>query len=163
MKRSVLLSIRPRYARSLLAGTKTAEVRRRFPKLPSGTKLFVYSSSPDRAVLGTLLLDETESCLTGDVWGRFRSSIDIEKEHLDEYLAGADQASILRVASPRLWLRPVLLEEMRSELKVEPAQSYRYLSDAESSKLELLANLIPFVGKSVRSRPERAKLTARSA
>ena len=144
MKKAVLISIRPKFARSLLAGTKTAEVRRRFPDLPSGTKLFVYSSSPDRAILGTLVLDAVQDCSPENVWLRFRLAIDIEKSRLDQYLSGAVSARVLQVLHPRLWVRPVSLEDLRSELGLEPAQSYRYLTDAESVLLESLSNVSSF-------------------
>ena len=54
MSRVLMLSVRPRFARALLAGTKTAEIRRRFPDVPVGTTVVLYSSSPERALLGTM-------------------------------------------------------------------------------------------------------------
>ncbi len=136
--RSVLLSVRPRFARGLLEGTKTAEVRRRFPSVPAGTELFVYSSTPIRAVLGTLILEGIDLVQASDVWAGFSDRIEIGSSELDTYLAGKREASILGVTSPDLWPNPVPLSRMRERIGLQPPQSWRYL---DPEKAEVLREL----------------------
>ena len=131
--KSVLLSVRPRFARSLMTGTKTAEVRRRFPNLEPGTELFIYSSSPERAVIGTLILNGINQLNIADVWATFGKQIEIESTELDAYLEGSIKASILGVRNPDLWDAPVSLSDLREKVGLEPPQSWRYL-DANQSK-----------------------------
>ena len=134
--RSVLLSVRPQFARALLNGTKTAEVRRRFPELAAGTVLYVYASSPSKQVIGTLRTTAVHRVPPRTVWGRFARMIGIDRGYLDAYLHGVDRASIIEVGAPETWLRPVTLHELRLHVAVEPPQSYRYLSDAQAAQLE---------------------------
>lgn len=54
--RTLLLSLRPRFAGSILAGTKTIEIRRRSHKAAGGTPIIRYVSSPVMAVVGTARL-----------------------------------------------------------------------------------------------------------
>ncbi len=126
---AILLSVRPVYAAGLLAGTKTAEVRRRFPDQPPGTMIYVYSSSPERAVLGTLRLDAIDRPASADVWLRYRDRIQISRPSLEEYLSDCDEAAILQVSEPTTWQVPVSLIALREVVGIEPPQSFRYLHD----------------------------------
>lgn len=134
--RAVLLSVKPRFAHPLLLGTKTAEVRRRFPFLSSGTKIFVYSSSPDRAVIGTFLLTDVTRVGTKEVWAQHAHEILIEESELAIYLDGATEAAIVGVACPDAWEEPMSLQGLRTDVGVEPPQSYRYLTAEQAVVLE---------------------------
>jgi predicted transcriptional regulator len=136
--RAVLLSVQPEFARSLLAGTKTAEVRRRFPDQPDGTVVYVYSSSPDKQLVGTLRTKAVHRCRPNSVWDRFRDVIGISRAYLNDYLAGASEAVIIELGNPVRWNRPISLEELRRHVEVEPPQSFRYLSDEQVTELDRL-------------------------
>jgi len=138
--RGVLLSVRPQYAHALLAGTKTAEVRRRFPDLDAGTILYVYSSSPERQVIGTLRLKAVHQLHPTTVWRRFKRMIGIDQAYLDDYLQGASNAAIVEVDEPQRWAGTVTLHQLRSDLCLEPAQSYRYLDQWKAAQLEQISN-----------------------
>ncbi|UXN26572.1 ASCH domain-containing protein [Curtobacterium flaccumfaciens] len=139
--RCVLLSVRPQYAHALLAGTKTAEVRRRFPDLDAGTILFVYSSSPERKVIGTLRLKAVHQLHPTTVWQRFKRMIGIDQAYLDDYLRGASNAAIVEVDEPQQWSETVTLQQLRDHLGLEPAQSYRYLDLWTAEQLEEIRSL----------------------
>jgi len=135
---AVLLSVRPRYANALLAGTKTAEVRRRFPHQPRGTIFYLYSSTPDRAILGTVQLDGIDRPTADRVWPQYADQIEIEEAALGDYLAASASAAILRVSKPARWQHKVPLELLRSCLQLEPPQSFRYLTNEHVTTLESL-------------------------
>lgn len=135
---AVLLSIRPRYANAILAGTKTAEVRRRFPHQSRGTTLYLYSSTPDRAILGTVQLDGIDRPSADRVWHQYAHQIEIEEAALGDYLAETASAAILRISKPARWQQKVPLGLLRSRLQLEPPQSFRYLTDEHVRALESL-------------------------
>ncbi|APH45461.1 hypothetical protein BMW26_11240 [Microbacterium sp. 1.5R] len=128
MTRALFISIKPRYARAILEGRKTVEVRRRFPTVPPGTTVVLYSSSPERAIVGTVRLKHTSRMAPDRVWALHSEAIDIAEEALGQYLEGADASTLLEVEDPRPWVRPVPLEVLRALLGVEPPQSFRYLN-----------------------------------
>lgn len=134
MKRALLISVKPRYARAILEGRKTVEVRRRFPEVPPGTTVVLYSSSPERAVLGTVRLKQTSTVPSDRVWEMHSDAIDIAEDALGEYLDGADDSTLLEVEDPQTWARPVSLAALRTLLGLEPPQSFRYL-DADQVAL----------------------------
>jgi predicted transcriptional regulator len=136
--RAVLLSVQPEFAKTLLAGTKTAEVRRRFPDQPDGTVVYVCSSSPDKQLLGTLRTTAVHRCRPNSVWDRFRDTIGISRAYLNDYLDGATEAVIIEMRDPVKWERPISLGELRTHISVEPPQSFRYLSDEQVTELDRL-------------------------
>lgn len=128
MTRALLLSIKPQYARAILEGRKTIEVRRKFPTIDPGTTVVLYSSSPEKAILGTVRLKRTMKVNPNSVWGQHRSDIGIDENDLTAYLAGADESTLLEVDCPDSWERPVSLDSLRAVLGIEPPQSFRYLA-----------------------------------
>lgn len=128
MTRALLISIKPHYARAILEGRKTVEVRRRFPTVPPGTTVVLYSSSPERAIVGTVRLKHTSRMVPERVWEFHADAIDIAEEALGQYLEGAEESTLLEVADPQTWQRPVTLKALRALLGVEPPQSFRYLN-----------------------------------
>jgi len=143
MSRSILLSVRPRFAHALLAGTKTAEVRRQFPDVPPGTTAVIYSSSPEKAALGTMRVRALVRSTKSAIWRDYSKAIGIRRAELRDYLDGARECSILELDEPQIWASPVHLEQLRKTLHLEPAQSFRYLSDLQLSHLHNLATPSP--------------------
>lgn len=140
MTRALLLSVKPRFARAILEGRKTVEVRRRFPQVPAGTTVVLYSSSPERAVLGTVRLTRAIRVNPNAVWETYSEDIGIEEDALEDYLVGADSSTVLQVEAPESWSRPVSLGLLRETLGLEPPQSFRYLTEDQVEAIRSRAN-----------------------
>lgn len=146
MSRTLLLSVRPRFAAMLLAGTKTAEVRRRFPEIPVGMTVVIYSSSPEKAVLGTMTVQKLVRSTAAGIWGDYSDAIGIGKPELTDYLEGASECSVLELKEPQRWANTVSLEALREFMHLEPAQSFRYLNARQLSRLIELGTTPPDSG-----------------
>lgn len=133
---AILLSVQPKFAAAILAGTKTAEVRRRFPSQPAGTRIYLYSSSPERAVLGTVSLDSVDRPDASDVWEAYGHVIAIGRQSLDAYLGDVAVPAILQVRTPVRWDVPMSLSELRSQVLIEPPQSFRYIDEGRAALLD---------------------------
>lgn len=120
-------------------GTKTAEVRRRFPDVPEGMTVVIYSTSPEKAVLGTMRARRLVRSNTDQIWRDYSDVIGIEQAELTEYLHEASECSVLELDAPNQWAKPVGLAELRRSIHVEPAQSFRYLSVKQLARLQDLA------------------------
>lgn len=136
MAKAVLLSVKPRYAHEILSGRKTVEVRRRFPIIPSGTTVVIYSTSPERAIIGTVLVKRSTRVDPSEVWKLHSNDICIEQDDLIKYLDGASESTLLEVESPRRLDKSVPLNSFRSAIRVEPPQSFRYLQPAQVALVE---------------------------
>lgn len=65
--RAVLLSIKPKYADLILAGTKTVELRRSWPSNDIGV-MVIYSSAPVQRLTGIALIKEIRECAPDALW-----------------------------------------------------------------------------------------------
>lgn len=118
----LLLSIRPHHARRIFAGLKTAEFRRVRVRHRCPSIIWIYETTPVRAVTGTVQLvgisfgDGADLC-------RFEEDA-AERSVVRAYLDGAPHCSALHLGGPLRFDSPLAL----SDLGVTRApQSYRNL------------------------------------
>lgn len=136
---AVLLSVKPTFAMRLLSGHKTAEVRRRFPPLPRGTIVYLYASSPTRALIGVLRIVSVNTASPDVLWSRFGACLDIAEEYFRQYLEEKETATVIEMQVDERWTHPVSLEAMRAGAGVNPPQSYRYLNPEQEQTLRELS------------------------
>jgi predicted transcriptional regulator len=92
--RALVLSVRPRFARAILSGSKTAELRRQRVSAPPGTAVILYSSSPMMAVVGTARIGAVDALAPRQAWRRYRKGLGLTKAEFDAYLEGNTMACV---------------------------------------------------------------------
>lgn len=136
--RALVLSLRRRFARAIIDGSKTVELRRRPINALPGTTVILYESSPTMAVVGTATLADVEVLRPYTAWRRYRSTLGLTWTEFMEYLDGTDQAHLLRLDDVKELIRPLTLETLRASAPFHPPQSFRYLSSADPRELHQL-------------------------
>lgn len=119
VRRNVLMSIRPQYAEAILSGSKLYELRRRRPSFGAGSRVIVYSSSPDQRLLGTFEAGIIHEANPEALWKLVRGQAGIDRSAFAAYFAGCDTAYAIEVLSPQR-LQP-------APLRFRPPQSYLFL------------------------------------
>lgn len=118
----MLISIRPRHARRILSGIKRYEFRRRHVRVAPGTLALIYETSPTKAIVGTVRIEDVIYGPGKDLVGL---ETDLEQQRLvSKYLAGACGPTALRLSSPAKLHRPVMLYELQV---TRPPQSYMFV------------------------------------
>jgi predicted transcriptional regulator len=134
--RTVLLSLRPRFAEALLNGTKSVEVRRRPVRLSPGAVCLVYASSPARALTGAVVVETIDVADPDILWRRHGAGTAVQRWEYDTYLAGRPVACAIVVAAAIAFRTPVPLDELRRRRHAFAApQSYRFLRAGELAAL----------------------------
>lgn len=123
----MLLSVHPRFATAILAGSKTVEVRRQRVAVPLGTMVLLYATSPTMALVGTARIAAVHVSSPQALWSAHRTQTGISRREFDEYMSGASQASGLTLTEPVTFDEPVPLSALRGTGTFHPPQSYRYL------------------------------------
>ena len=136
--RSLLLSLRPRFANAILSGAKTVELRRRTIKASTGTAIVLYASAPTMAVVGTATLADVLALRPHTAWRRYRHTLSLSWPEFMLYLEGAEHAHLLRLGDVRGLNHPIGLESLRTSAPFQPPQSYRYLHPADPQELHTL-------------------------
>ncbi|MGL4637372.1 MAG: helix-turn-helix domain-containing protein [Beijerinckiaceae bacterium] len=126
-QRDVILSIRPQYSEKIIAGSKTVELRRRFPtSSQKGTVAYIYSTSPVRAIVGVAEISDVLKLPIPQIWMRFKKTAFINKSDFDKYFEGSEYGFALLFKEVRAFPNPMPLAELREKFGFEPPQSFLY-------------------------------------
>lgn len=99
--KAVLLSIKPEYAHKIFDGTKKYEFRKNVFKDKSVRRVIVYSSSPERKVIGEFEIDAILNDSPAALWTLTKDFSGITQEFYDKYFHGREKAFAIKVASAR--------------------------------------------------------------
>ena len=125
--RDVVLSIRPKFSSRIMSGEKTVELRRRFPaSVPKGTIAYIYSTSPERALVGVTEISSVKKLTVEEIWRRYADVAFIERPEFDHYFEGLDEGFALEFANARPFKTPMGLTDLRERFGFEPPQSFLY-------------------------------------
>ena len=139
-ERGVFLPVHPKYMSLLLSGAKTVELRRRFPELPAGTPVVLYSTTPVRAVVALSSIRRVEVDTLEALWARFGSNAAVSRDVFDLYFDGLDRGTAVLLSPPQPLQRPVLLQELRRSFdQFTIPQNYRYVSPTWVDRLRAVA------------------------
>jgi len=139
--RPLLLSLRPRFARAILEGTKTVELRRTRLTASSGTLLILYASAPVMSVVGVARLASTVIDTPDSVWNRYGHFASVSRAEYDQYFVGARLATAVLLDRPRRLESGYSLAELReAQVKFRPPQSFRYLAEHDPPVLQHLSD-----------------------
>lgn len=131
--RAILLSIKPKYADLIIAGSKTVELRRSWSATDAGV-IVIYSSMPVQRLIGIATIDRVEQRDVNGLWElACERGGGVTKEELEEYFHGKKTAF-------GVMIRSVAVAETQVDPKslfpdFTPPQSFLYLSPADYQRV----------------------------
>jgi predicted transcriptional regulator len=139
--RAVLLSVAPEFAEKIGAGTKTVELRRRFPDVPVGTWIYFYVTLPVGAVTGRARVAEIDVDEPSALWVRHHADAGLLGDGFAEYFLGCERGFAVRLEGYEA-LPPVKLAALRLAVPgfVAP-QSYRFIDDQVQTAFGALSSI----------------------
>ena len=141
-----MISIKPVFAASILSGSKTVELRRRFFELPIGSKLWIYSTLPVGAVVGVATLASVDRDTPENLWEKYSVRTQVTGEEFDAYFRGCESGVALGLGEIRA-LTPVDLQTIReirgivsmpqvaARITSAQAASFRQVGEAQTETL----------------------------
>ena len=131
--RAVLLSIKPRYADLILAGSKTVELRRSWPSNDIGV-MVIYSSAPIQRLVGIAHVDRVEEADIGGLWKLSRENGGgVSHQELLDYFEGKKTAFGVMLKSVRVAHQAV--DPNFIFPKFTPPQSFLYLDPRDLNRI----------------------------
>lgn len=133
---ALLISIRPRFAEMIFAGSKNIELRRLRPRIGKGDMVFVYVSSPVMALEGAFEVGGVVSGTPNSIWRRFNGGCGLSKREFDAYYGSKKTAFAIMIQ--RVWRLPVpvpLAQLRRKNRGFHPPQGFHYISRSTFSRI----------------------------
>ena len=131
--RAVLLSIKPKYADLIVAGSKTVELRRSWPSNDVGV-MIIYASAPLQRLIGIALIKEIRECDFDTLWKISQThGGGVTYDELEEYIGNKKQAygvMLGRVVPAEIQIDPKHLFP-----NFTPPQGFMYLSPIDYQRV----------------------------
>ncbi len=122
----ILVSMKPKYADRILAGSKLVEVRKKFSGRWVGRRAVLYASSPQKALVGEATVRAVTSGSPTEIWARFGPNIGCSSGEFAEYVGGATKVSAIELDDVYPYREPVSVSQISHLLRqdLRPPQSY---------------------------------------
>lgn len=136
LNNKILISIKPTYAGRILAGTKLCEVRKRFSRKWIGARAVLYSSSPQKALVGEATINAVVVSSPQEVWAKFGPSIGCSFAEYEAYVGSSAQVSAIELEDVVPYVEPISLAQISHLLQedLRPPQTFcdLHLDERES-------------------------------
>jgi predicted transcriptional regulator len=129
-----LMSIRPKYAKAIFLGIKKYELRRLsgVPPVDEGSIIVVYVSGNVKSIIGEFRAGKVYKASPEIIWSMTKGPEKGIEEDAWDYIKGAKKAMAIEVKDPKLYPRPVSLEEVRRIIPGwMPPMSYRQIEEGD--------------------------------
>jgi predicted transcriptional regulator len=136
-----IISIHPKFANAILAGTKTVELRRRIPPIKIGTRLWIYATQPIGAVIGTVTVEAIVRATPDVIWDMCADRADISRLEFDRYFSGSSEAIGISLGATQK-IEAIEIEKLRTwRVGFHPPQVMLKITASEAkSLLKLVSN-----------------------
>lgn len=112
--KALFISVKPEFAHKIMVGKKTVELRKCMPKANKGDVVIVYSTSPEKAVIGICKIKAIIKSSPQNIWNNYKSDLGIGRKRYYEYYKGC----LTAVA--------IVLEDIYKLKNTIPLQQYQY-------------------------------------
>lgn len=130
---SVILSIKPVYAQAIISGKKSVEFRKKIFKRPID-KVFIYSSSPEKKIVGFFTISEIVEDKPENLWEQFNLIGGISKEDFFEYYKNSEIGYSIKIKSIEKFKRGLNPADFFENFCAP--QSYAYLEEKTAANIE---------------------------
>jgi predicted transcriptional regulator len=139
----VLLSVRPRFSRGLLDGSKMVELRRRPIRVEPGALVALYEAAPTKAVTGFVFVKAIHEAQPDLVWRKLGGKALVSRQEYKTYFHGCDRAFAIEVCSALRIPAPISLGALRQQCPgFIPPQSFRYFATLPVSLLSVVVEAL---------------------
>lgn len=132
MGKVLLISVKPEFAEKIIRGTKTVELRKCSPNANVGDLVIIYSTLPEKAIVGTCVIKEIIKRSPTQLWRDYSNQMGIDKKRYFEYFKGCTYAIGIVLASIDRLDKKVSLDSIKKSIpNFSPPQTFKYLTKSQ--------------------------------
>lgn len=128
-----ILSIKPIYADAILEGRKQVEFRRKVFK-KAVDRVFIYSSSPTKEIVGYFTIEEIIEETPKSLWRKFNKVGGIQKNEFFKYFDGIEKGFTIKIDKVKKFDRGINPQKVLKNF-IAP-QSFIYLEKNKASRIK---------------------------
>ena len=122
----ILLSIKPKYVRSIFTGTKSFEFRKTLFKNRAVRKALIYSSAPEKKIVGSFEIGDIIKKNPVELWKICKYKAGISEEEFFKYFKGKEKGYAIEILSVNKFLKKV--DPYKEIPGFRPPQSFYYFN-----------------------------------
>ena len=134
---NVLLSIKPKYVKAIMDGSKEYEFRKQIFKNRSAKIACIYASAPMKKIVGCFCPSEIVEGHPDSLWEQFQDVSGVSEQEFFEYFAGKENGFAIRIDELERFGTPVDPHQVFE--RFVPPQSFCYV-DYSQDPCNLLKN-----------------------
>jgi predicted transcriptional regulator len=124
------MSLSPRWAHAILSGQKSIELRRNRSGCEANSPVIIYSSFPEKKVIGRAKVKEVLSGPLEEIWEKTKDENGCGKSEFRDYFKGAKEAYAISLAE--------VTQLDPKDLPFNGPQSFRYLFADDPQQKDIL-------------------------
>lgn len=113
-KENILISLESRHAKSIYAGAKRVELRRRTMHVTPGTTVWIYEKVPVGSITGSATVTAVHTASPAQLWRRFGSVSGLSKAEFFTYFSDLAVACALILDDAQHLLKPLPLASIKN-------------------------------------------------
>lgn len=124
----ILISVKEKYVKEMLAGRKTIELRKSAPKASVGDVLIIYTTQPKKAVTAVAIVKQIIRCSPQEMWQKHASRLGISLSAYNEYYRDHKKAVGIELKEVLPLNEEILLSAIKLiQPRFTPPQTFKYL------------------------------------
>ncbi|MDO8873128.1 MAG: ASCH domain-containing protein [Methanoregula sp.] len=127
----VLLSIKPKYVKSIIEGNKRYEFRKTIFKNREINRIYIYSSSPVKKIVGTFEIGDILEDHPVDLWDTVKEYAGIDNRDFFAYFEGKSRAFAIEIQDLQEFTDSI--DPYETMPGFVPPQSYCYMDGEKCS------------------------------
>lgn len=135
MSKFLFISVNPEFSHKIISKEKTIELRKNRPNVKNGDHVLIYSTVPDKSILGFAKIKRIIELTPEEMWNKYNDKLGIDKKRFDQYYSGFSKSIGIEMSHICKLKREVSLDTIRSFFpKFSPPQTYKYISKITALK-----------------------------
>ncbi len=126
------MSIKPKFAQSIIDGSKLYEYRKCIPKHTDIDKVYIYVSKPFKAIIGEFSFTKVLCGTPQKIWSQTKDKGGISEEEFFNYFKGRDKAYAIKIGKVIKYFVSVNPNRIIKGFKAP--QNFIYIDDNEELK-----------------------------